>query len=327
MTKFVAACVAVLVLTGVIVASEYEYRGGYYYQGDTPYIRTQVYVPGATYYSCGRQYAYAGTYSYQYTKAPVIYRDRPALAVPYTPDWRTAALKYAAARDDLQAYSNTLQALGLQGQSFEFQREYSRASYAQPSALGSYGSQGATVYGYQADRTFYGDTNLNLLYQSAARLTQNAQSLAGQAGSEFSDLTAQAGTNAARVAEILAKANAARTVLDGIRPEGVTRERVSGFRIGGASSNVNPPPVPPMPPADGGTFQQVATARCASCHTGAAAKGKFDIGSYPGLTPDQKAAVWGRLLTQDRDKMMPRNPDGGPGERLSAEELRLFLSN
>jgi mono/diheme cytochrome c family protein len=67
--------------------------------------------------------------------------------------------------------------------------------------------------------------------------------------------------------------------------------------------------------------------KCATCHTGPAAKGGFDISNYMAMSHERKQKVWERLISTDEDQMMPRKKDGTAGERLTLEEQRLFFLN
>lgn len=283
---------------------------------------------------------------------------------------------------DHRAYLDAIQALGLNG-NFRWSGygNYSvtprlplplipgyQPSYPlsyQPNYSGqtgySYGAQynyGAplsanTVYGYSVNslRDQYGTTDLNLLYQQAARLTQNAQSLAGQAGSDFSGLVGDAGNNAARVAEILSRARAAQIALEAanLPPSSRTVTSSSGTVTGGtAGSSLGISGglgggIPPMNPVEGLNgaaralpgqgnggggnpalfLQAVGTPRCSSCHSGKDAKKGFDIANYTLLDPDQKRVVWKRILSEDPKVVMPPPPN----QPLTSAEIDLFLRN
>ena len=71
--------------------------------------------------------------------------------------------------------------------------------YNQPIA-----QQGTTVYGYSTVAESYGNVDLGLLYNQAARLTDQAQQLAGQAATDFQSLVQAEGQNRAEVAKIIA---------------------------------------------------------------------------------------------------------------------------
>ncbi len=305
--------------------SSYTPREGFWWKDSVPYTREVKRVWHNAYYQCG--YYTPGYYQeyYEYRRA-AVYKE-PAYVPPkppaYGPDWKSQALKYAEYRDDLQVYLKTLNALGIQGQQYEFQH-------------GTYGNHGQmnyatgqTLYGYSYNtiRQTYGDTDLNVLYQQAARLTQGAQSLAGDANVGFQSLTAQAGENAARVAEVLAKAQALKAVAESIRPEPRTTERTTGQFFKSEPSNPRPMgKVEDNGNGNGSEFMKMATAQCGSCHSGGTVKGGFKIEDYPRLTAEQKAIVHQAILSPSEARRMPRTADGKAGS-LTPDQVRSFLNN
>lgn len=321
----------------------FTFRESFWWKDSLPYTRTQVQssTPGGYYYSCGRYYQYAPSYSHswQYSRAALAYKDKVVErqvyqpAVPqYSADWKTDVLKYAQKKDDLQAYLNALQALGINGQTYGFQQNsyrYSSYNYGQPLNLNAQTQYG---YSYQTVKEAYGETNLNLLYQQSARLAQNGQQLGSQATTEFAQLVAAAGDNQARVAEILARARAAELALRATDPQ--PRSRTTETVQGQGAGAVPPQPRTPMPQAeptdvvDAKTFlNNVAIPLCGACHAGGAnAKSKFNIADYPTLSLDDKRVVWRRLLTDNPDKRMPQK-DGGPGDPLTAQQLQAFFTH
>lgn len=335
----------------------YTYKDGLFYRGDVAYSRERVsWTEQVPYYNGYGGYSYTPKTYYRWRYVRVQY---PTPTVPtYSKDWQGKLLDIAANRDkvegklresslDHQAYLSAVQALGLQGNfhwngygNAPVNPNYSPGVPSNP-ALGSYGAQGNTLYGYSYSsvKDLYGDTNLGVLYQQAARLTQNAQTLAGQAHGDFSDLVGREGSNRARVAEILAKSQAAAAALTAANPQPSTHteSRVFSFRaVQGDGGDLQLVPVDPgqapqgvpgaMPRAEGGNgadFAALLQSRCAECHAGNTVKGGFDIRSYATLSPKDKAArVWSRLTTTNVEKRMPL---GKPA--LTAEELRLFFSH
>ncbi len=331
MNRVLYVIVAILALSGTVMANDYVYRSdGFYYLGDVAYIRSQVYNAGSYYQTCNGYYAqYPGYYSYSYTKAPVAYVtkyvDKPAVyptPPAYTPGWKEEVLKYAAARDDAQLYATTLQALGIQGQVYPFQ---SAALYSTGYRYNAYVPSGQTAYGYSFNqlKEQYGATDMNALYLQANRLAENGQAAGKVATSEFMGLVDATGTNAARVAEILAKGEATAKALKASEATSVTRTVTQVTGVGAA------PNVRPMPKADARPASQAAKTvlqnRCAACHTGAQAQGGFDVGVYDSLTPEQKNIVFLRVVTPDPKLRMPRLPDGSAGPELPNEEKKALL--
>lgn len=356
--KFLLGSLFVLLFTALAMAGDYAngtvedgytYRDGYWWYYQNPYTRERVVTPGSVYYANGCRYTSAPSYSYSYT----LYTGKiaPAYTPPavpsYTePGWRGKLLDIASQRDkgelalrqlsaEHSAYLESLNALGLSGNfrinGYGQSLGYPQSSYGGAN-LGSYGVNGNTLYGYsyQSIKDAYGETNMNTLYQQAARNTQTAQQLGGQAHTEFSALVAAAGNNQARVAEILAKAAAVERAFNAANPQPRTTTTTSG-----SGTIIKPnPPNDPMPPADdqqaiqdGISFlKNTGVPLCGTCHSGANAKGKFDIASYPNLTQAQKAVVWERLTTTDDNLVMPRTADGRPA-RLSGAQKREFFTH
>lgn len=327
-------------------ATDYTYRDGYWWLGDKAYTRQLYQNPG--YWSYGVYYP--GSYYYQYLEVPVatktVYKKE---TVSYTdPGWRSKLLDIAAQRDKFegeirknaheQAYFlDGVKALGLQG-NFGWSGYgavppgSSGASYGYGYGYASYGGAGAnatTKYTYSNLSQLYGDGDLSQLYQAANQLAQNAQRLGGEATSGFTALAGQEGANRARVAEILAKGQMAQQVLQALEtaPTGVTKAFSFKFNERGvfekteAASGVNPK----LREELSEQFSAVASARCASCHSGATRKGGFDVYSYPSMSAEEKQRVWMRLATENEATVMPRTGDGRPGKRLTLEEFRAFL--
>jgi hypothetical protein len=305
----------------------------------------------------------------------VINNTRTIIKAPaFVPGWQEEMLKVARKRDEHQTYLRALSLLGFQGQIYQpfpnavrvnQQRYQYGASQGYPysnsqyRAVGSYGAQGNTAYGYSYNfvKDLYGSTDLNALYQQSSMLTKGAQDLAGQAQGDFSALVNQAGSNAARVAEILAKGEAASkalqaatassssTVVEGSSSSGIAPP-MSGASNGDSGnggetiSSSNPASGPAVVGGNsGGSSSAVAQAkaflinvgipRCGSCHLakdGKEPSGKFSILTYPTMNAAQKEKVWDRIFTSDETKRMPRLPGGGHGT-LSIKERKAFLNN
>lgn len=307
----------------------YSASDGYWWKGGYPYTRQWVSSPG--YYYCGIYYQ--GSSYWEYSRAP--YTPPAKTTVAYTADWKSKILEVAKERDDHNAYLQSLKVLGLPlppdqgpvppGLPFVMNRGgyggYSLSGYGSSVSLGTYGASGNTLYGYSynALKDPYGTTDLNALYQQASRLVQGAQGLAGQGHAEFNDLVKQAGSNQARVAEILAKAEAAAKALKAAEGPAVTQEQRSSV-----SFNVQPTMPPADPPGKVTTqaWKLSAANKCASCHSGAKKEGGLDINTYPSMTPEQKAKVWLRLVTPDKNKRMPKG-----GDPLPPTEVQEWLKN
>lgn len=371
MTRFVLAAVAGLFATLLFIPRGEQVQAQYFTGYVTPYVVPINYKDGlfhwhTAWYDAGGRYYPAGSYAWlnsnwylyghgYYYPAKV---EAPK-AADYTPDWKKKLLDIAAARDkvegrlriqalDHQTYLEALKALGLEG-NFKWNGYGTAPVYPNAGAthtygynnagsvnLGNFGANGNTIYGYSYSsiKDVYGDTNLNSLYQQAARLTQNAQQLAGQATTDFSDLVGKEGENRARVAEILAKAQAAKAALDAATPQTRTREESRVFSFSAVSDGNGGVKVVPIegngaaaqPAAVTGEAQQFRVQACAACHSGANKKGGFDIASYPTLNLEQKAKVWERVFSTDPEKVMPRSKDGKPAP-LPAEGKKKFVAD
>lgn len=362
----------------------YVFKGGAFYKGDVPYARDYIeytkQVP-YTYYSYGVPYTgYQNKAYYRWNYYPITL-PAPA-STAYAPGWQNRLLDIAANRDKLegnlrtaaldhQAYVGAVSALGLTG-NFRL-ADYGRSplypSYSAPhqpyAAPYAAAPQGNTLYGYNYStvRDLYSDTNLSTLYQQAARLTQNAQTLAGQGHTDFSDLVAKEGGNRARVAEILAKGQAAVQALQAANPQAQTHteQRTFSFRLEqGANGQstlvpVQPPaqpdvgadqgqpqpgqqppagqpgqpgqaprPLPPpMPPADA----RAALAALIENRCTRCHGGAKTEGGFKAASYTQlspaQKAKVWARLTAQNDKRMPP-PEAGPA--LTGEEIRLFLT-
>ncbi len=334
-------------------ATDYTFRDGFYWSGKTPHVRTWVWDPVSYYQSYGYWYAKPRTGYYKYTAVPVAYRKAAAVA-----DWRQAFTAIARQRSEDEQMVKAFGALGI----------------APPAGLASsayttgYGSalvaQGQTSYGLSLRQVqdYYATTDPMILYQQAARLTQGAQQLAGEANTGFQGLVSQAGANAARIAEIRERGIAAATVFRATEPQpSSTTTVVSGGSSTGSTTTTAPTtpgsaPVGPITPVDPGTpaspdtgstgvarpredsalapasvreadrafLRDVGMPACGACHSGKNIKGGFDVAAFPSMTTAQKKKVWARLITDDPRLVMPRKPDGGPGS-LPAAHLRAFL--
>jgi len=275
-------------------------------------------------------------------------------------DWKSQLLTLATARDKVEAqirlnaaeaaqFNQALKAMGLEGNFHFDQYGQHPAPFVQPKPqagygnhnynLGSYGSNGSTIYGYTLNtiKDLYGDSSMNTLFQQAERLASNSQTLAGQATQQFQASITQEGSNRARVAEALARGQAAAQALKAADSPG-SRETTSStaFRIEQGSgdrsqeSGVRSQGAQPRVESQEGegtalqqAFVQLATSKCLRCHGEDKQEGKFDVRKYPQMSLEEKARrVWPRLTHPDEAKKMPKE-----GKPLSAEELRIFYNN
>lgn len=361
--------------TGFVNSDGYTWHDGYWWYGSNAYTRVWV-APTAGYWRCGIYYPGAtGYWSYYFDHAGQLAATTYS-ALSYTdPAWRSKILDLAAQRDKYEldarrtsveqaAFERSIAALGLTGNfaiagygqavaypalgAFANSHALYGNGYGATPNLGTYGANADSLYGYSFSQVkeAYGTTDLNALYQSASRLAKGAQDLGGQATSDFSALVEQAGNNQARVAEILAKAQAAAIALNAANPQPSTKTTTtstvtgSAANVGTAGSTVQttvaPGTTPPPDPqaaaaasqADMANFMRtVAIPSCGSCHSGKTVKGGFDIMSYPTLDATAKAKVWGRVFSLDPEKRMPRAADGGPGVPQTAEQKQEWVKH
>jgi hypothetical protein len=319
--------------------------GGSYYRSYTPY-RSSYFsyyptLPTYSYYSYPVYSSYSyPTYSYPTYSYPTYTTNnytQPAAKAPA--DWKTQLLELARERDKVEgtirknaaeytAFTQALKVLGLEG-NFRFE---GYGGYPAPTGygvnrnpqLGTYGSNGQTIYGYtySSVKDLYGDNNLNERFQEANRLAMNAQTLGGQATQQFQQTVATEGNNRARVAEILARAQAASEALKAAQPAPQQTETSSAIKIeqqteqgqGARSAGRG---------QTAEAFVKLATDRCLRCHGPDKQEGKFDVRGYQQMSLAEKAKrVWPRLTHPDENKRMPRE-----GKALAPEELLTFYGN
>ena len=259
------------------------------------------------------------------------------LAVPSVPpDWKTELLRVAEKRDEYAAYSAALRAMGVSPPP--------AGGFTPPPGvgmgggygvnmntnLGTYGAQGTSLYGYQSVRELYGDANISTLYQQAAQLAQNAQALGGEAAQQFQASVSREGESRSRVAEILARAQAAAhalraaqgseshqsTMITRVEPQ--AQQGPPTARLGNAQQ-------PQADPA----FVKLATTACLRCHDsrkqdGNKFDGGFDIRAYSAMSLKEKVerVIPRLLLPKGDEKHMPKG-----GEPLTSDEIKLFLAN
>lgn len=205
--------------------------------------------------------------------------------------------------------------------------------------MGNYGASGNTLYGFKASADLYGSTDLNSLYQQASRLALHGQDLGGQATQGFQALASQAGANAAAVAEIQSKGQALLGAIQAagqaIRPEPRGTGTVTTYSYGTAKSAPVGTPASgkpgvglPAPEAPGVDLEKqyvaLVEAKCAACHVGDKAKGKFDLNK---MTPEQRLTAIDRITSEDPKLLMPRDAadETKPGTPLTAGEQLIFF--
>lgn len=314
----------------------YISRDGYYWYGANAYTRIQVYKPSYYYngYCYPASYAWSYTFHHAYAPPAITYKDA---------NWRSKVLDLVIEKNKLEAnlrkdqaeqeaYQKTITTLGI-GSSFNLQNYVQGTTpYTQNHSLqlSVAGVNASTVYGYSnnpttynALSTFYGETNVNSLFQQLNRLAENQQKLSGQAVSDFSTLVGAAGQNQAEVAKIVAKTNAVGSLLANLEQNKSVVSQSVSVKVGSDQQ-----PSQTMPYADSsGQWATIAKNECFSCHGNGKKEGSFDVTSYPTMTQDQKMIVIQRLISQDPQKHMPRKSDGTAGRQLNKEEIKAWLDN
>lgn len=124
-------------------------------------------------------------------------------------------------------------------------------SYSQPAA-----HQGNTQYGVSDIASFYGDIDFGAAFNQAARLADSAQQLSAKATAGYSDLLTTTSADRTRVAEILAKGQAAAQTLSAVKAgNSVTIQRTNEAHA--QVETAAPQALPNL-----GTTE----AKCARCH-------------------------------------------------------------
>jgi len=207
-------------------------------------------------------------------------------------------------------------------------------NYNQPIA-----EQGTTVYGYPSLSQFaqsYGQVDLALLYNQAARLTDQAQQLAGQANLDFQALVQAEGNNRAAVAKIIAQGMAAKEALraakgDPVQPVQrsftfkVTQDPSGQLKVEKVQQGTQPsfnllggggPQKTTVP--DATSVSTLLQNKCVRCHSNSTARGGLNL--LGPITDAQQKSILTRVTTSDTSKRMPQ---GGPP--LTVQELSLLF--
>lgn len=196
-------------------------------------------------------------------------------------------------------------------------------------------AQGSTVYGYSSVADAYGNVDMGLLYNQAARLTDQAQQLAGQASSDFATLVQAEGQNRAEVARILAQGQSARQALEAAAgpPQQQLQQRSFAFRVVQSSDgqfNVQQITDGEQPQkfelsgvqSSANDVSDLLRNKCAACHNSQNAQGGLNL-EQP-ISSAQQQSILSRVTTDDLTRRMPRNSDGTAGNKLTDAELKIL---
>jgi len=310
---------------GYVHADGFYVKNGVTHTRDIVWYKKWVWVNACYKGGCYVNGYWTYTWEYYYEYTPV------KLPAASDPEWRIKLLAIAAARDKAEGklryyaqeqnhFLEAVNALGLHG-NFRYEA-YGRNPVA-PTGYGNLqlshaGINGNTIYGYSYSQVAdaYGHTDLNALYQQSGFLTKNAQQLAGQANSEFNALIQQAGGNAARIAEILAKGKVGRDVIESIKgsPETRVETKVNGTVTVPNTVNASSDVVQSFLKLSG-------PATCVACHSGNKLEGGFDVSRIPTMEPQEIIEkVLPRLVDKNEKNRMPK---GLPA--LTGEQVRQFI--
>ncbi len=197
-------------------------------------------------------------------------------------------------------------------------------------------AQGTTVYGQaQGLSSLYSSYNSNvdmgLLYNQAARLTDQAQQLAGHAATDFASLVQAEGVNRTEVAKILAQGEAAKVALMASKGDQLqlTNRQPFAFRVSQDSRgeirverdefNLTTP----QPLTNTTGVSDLLRTRCVSCHNNEVRNGNLNLLSE--ISAEQQRAILDRVTTDDLTRRMPARQGGGAGQKLATEELNALF--
>jgi hypothetical protein len=305
---------------------------GYFHYGDAAYSRYWVSSPG--YYQYG--YYYPGYAYWKYTRIYTpSYSATPTVAAPaYGPNWKTEAVKVGAQLADMELYYKTLNALGFRGQNYSFQT--GSFYFTGTPSLGSFGFNGTTNYGFGVANvtTQYKALDTNIIAAQAFKLGQGAQDNAREVTGQLLTITNEAVVGNQRVAETLAKGQAAaqlaeraaRAVEAPPSSSSVTTTFGSGSSAGTSATTTPNAPVAGGDYGDVAAFQaQVLNTTCTGCHGGQEPKGKFNLTNWAKMSEEDHNRALERVVSMDPDKRMPRTADNKPGS-ISKVQLRGFVN-
>jgi hypothetical protein len=203
--------------------------------------------------------------------------------------------------------------------------------------LGQFGANASTIYGNTLQSLFQ-QPDLNILFQQAARLAQGAQTLSGQATTDFQSSISQMGNNQSKVAEILAKGQAAAAAFQGLQPSGQysqstkvdldSRPKIPDWKGApdisggtGGPSSLNNPGGSGLPSLQelAGAWKQSAEQHCAGCHGTKVQEGKFNVWNVTKMDLSQRLVVLSRIHSHDEKMRMPKGK-----APLGEQELKMW---
>jgi hypothetical protein len=195
-------------------------------------------------------------------------------------------------------------------------------------------AQGNTVYGYHALSQFQNQVDMGLLYNQAARLTDQAQQLAGQAATDFQNIVQNEGQNRLEIAKIIAQGQAAKEALLAAKgPETIVQKREFSFKITQQSDGQFKIEQTDMSPDFGlisgkqsannvASVSNLLSQKCVACHNDSNSMGGLNL--LKPITEQQQQSIINRVVTDDESIRMPRLKSGAPAPKLSKEEIALL---
>jgi len=320
------------VLPSQVSASDYVFSNGFYWSGGQAFTRVKVLSKQCINGTCRQVY----TYQYQLVNPqPQVEVEVPAAPVPATPEasssygWREQLLRLAEQREkyELQVrrsaeehreFLEAINALGIQaglagpGYTHVTGGQYSAdgSAYVQQAL-----PQGSTVYGYSAAADVYGDVDLGALYQQALRLAEQSTEYGSVATANATSLIQQEGNNRARVAEILARGQAAREALESTRLGSEAHVRIQGTTSGQSQvqAQVQSGPLPEL----GAVVQN----SCVKCHGGEKTLGNLNMTDLSSIDAAMGRKILERIVNPDPEMRMP------PEQPLTAREIMTFFQH
>ena len=198
-------------------------------------------------------------------------------------------------------------------------------------------AQGTTIYGYSAYAQNYNNVDLSLLYNQAARLTDQAQQLSAQANQSFASMVQYETEKQAEIAKIIAQGQAARQALEAAAGQPlkvqnqsfsfkITQESNGDFKVEQIKSDSEPQAnaldakVQDFELTDSQKELQVSNIlkqSCVKCHSNSKSLGGLNLEQV--ITADQQLSIIDRIQTDDPSIRMPKG-----GKKLSDEHIALI---
>lgn len=200
-------------------------------------------------------------------------------------------------------------------------------------------AQGTTIYGYSAYAQNYNNVDLSLLYNQAARLTDQAQQLSAQANQSFASMVQYETEKQAEIAKIIAQGQAARQALEAAAGQPlkvqnqsfsfkITQDSNGDFKVEQIKSDSDSEPQANALDAKVQDFEltdsqkelevsNILKQSCVKCHSNSKSLGGLNL--EQAITADQQLSILDRIQTDDPSIRMPKG-----GKKLSDEHIALI---